>query len=358
MVILILLLSKKDNIGTGFSAFIFGYDQASGNPLPWLLQLYQNAAGDPDSAGFWAVFILVILMFLDPDIRKAPRKVLLALADAGAIISQLFLLLIAVSVIDISVNFTNFTGILTVDILNWLRDISNFTLFGQEITIGGSLYLMLALFTAMVATILLGMGMPTLPAYVNVVLVIGPLLVALGTSFFTAHMFIFYFDVASAITPPVALAAFAASTISKAEPLATGFSAVRTGIVMFTIPFVFAFYPELLLIEQAQLAQSVDGVASVTKNYLPGYDGTIHLDMLFWLLFRLAVALYLVASALSRHDTSSLSRFEVLLRLTLGVLVLWKDPLVANLALVAAALYLAYHYSKGTWLQKKKPVPD
>ena len=84
--------------------------------------------------------------------------------------------------------------------------------------IGGSVYLMIALVVAMFATILLGMGMPTLPAYVNVILIIGPLLVALGTSLFTAHMFIFYFAVASAITPPVAIAAFAASTISKAEP--------------------------------------------------------------------------------------------------------------------------------------------
>ena len=50
----------------------------------------------------------------------------------------------------------------------------------------------------------------------------------------------------------MAIAAFAASTISKADPLATGFAAVRAGIVVFTIPFVFAFYPELLLIEQAQ----------------------------------------------------------------------------------------------------------
>ncbi|MDP7601510.1 MAG: TRAP transporter large permease subunit, partial [Rhodospirillales bacterium] len=98
LVILILLLSTKDNVGTGFSAFLFGYDKASGDPLPWLLQVYQNAAGDPDSAGFWAVFVLVILLFLDPEIRQAPSKVIRALADAGIIIGELFLLLVAVSV--------------------------------------------------------------------------------------------------------------------------------------------------------------------------------------------------------------------------------------------------------------------
>ena len=86
-----------------------------------------------------------------------------------------------------------------------------------------------------------GNGNASVPAYVNVALLMGPLLVGLGIATFTAHMFIFYFAVASAITPPVALAAFAASTITKAEPMATGFSAVRSGIVMFAIPFVLRF---------------------------------------------------------------------------------------------------------------------
>ncbi|MDA0238849.1 MAG: TRAP transporter large permease subunit, partial [Proteobacteria bacterium] len=337
-------LSKKDSVGTGFSGFIFGYDPASGEALPWLLQVYQNAAGDPDSAGFWAVFILVILLFLDPEIRKSPRKVLSALADAGVIISELFLLLIAVSIIDVSVNFTNFTGILTIDILNWLRDIQTFSLFGTDITIGGSLYLLLALTVAMVATILLGMGMPTLPAYVNVILIIGPLLVALGTSFFTAHMFIFYFAVASAITPPVAIAAFAASTISKSEPLATGFAAVRAGIVMFTIPFVFAFYPELLLIEQAQLAQAIEGGSGAEKTFLPGYDGTVSLAMISWLLFKLVVVLYLVASALSRHDKIGLSAVGIIFRILLAILILLKIEVISIGALIVAGIYLAYHH--------------
>ncbi len=344
LVILILLLSKKDNVGTGLTGFVFGYDPAFAEALPWLLQLYQNAAGDPDSAGFWAVVILVILLFLDPEIRKAPKKVLSALADAGIIISELFLLLIAVAIIDVSVNFTNFTGILTIDILNWLREVQTFSLFGVQITIGGSLYLLLALTVAMVATILLGMGMPTLPAYVNVVLIIGPLLVALGTSFFTAHMFIFYFAVASAITPPVAIAAFAASTISKSEPLATGFAAVRAGVIMFTIPFVFAFYPELLLIEQAQYVQSIDAAYGGKKTFLPGYDGTVSLAMIGWLLFKLIVVLYLLASALSRQDRTGLSPVGIVFRILLGILILLKTPVISISALVVAGAYLTYHH--------------
>ena len=145
------------------------------------------------------------------------------------------------------------------------------------------------------------MGMPTLPAYVNVILIIGPLLAALGTANFGTYVCVL-FAVASAITPPVAIAAFAASTISKAEPLATGFASVRAGIVMFTIPFIFAFYPEILLIEAAQIMQPLDGDTSGGTVYLPGYDGTIKVASLFWVLAKLGVMLYLVATALSRQD--------------------------------------------------------
>ena len=343
VVILVLLLSTKDGIGSGILGFLVGYDPASGE-LPWLLQVAKNAAGDPDSAGFWAVALLIVLLFLDPEIRRAPAKVIRALSEAGLVIAKLFLLLVAVAVIDVCVSFTNVTGILTIDILNWLKTISTFSLFGQEVVIGGAVYLLIALVVAMLATILLGMGMPTLPAYVNVILIIGPLLVALGTSLFTAHMFIFYFAVASAITPPVAIAAFAASTISRAEPLATGFVAVRVGIVMFTIPFVFAFYPEFLLIEQAQIAQSLEGGVSAEKTYLPGYDGSVDAADLAWLVLRLAVALYLVASALSRYERFRLSFAETAVRLILAVLLLVKVQEIAITALGAAALVAALHH--------------
>ena len=97
-------------------------------------------------------------------------------------------------------------------------------------------FLFVALLVTMLMAILLGMGMPSVPAYLNVALLMGPMLVGLGIATFTAHMFIFYFAVASAITPPVAIAAFAASSLTKADPMSTAFSAVKSGIVMFIIP--------------------------------------------------------------------------------------------------------------------------
>lgn len=112
---------------------------------------------------------------------------------------------------------------------------------------GAVLFQFVALSATMMLAILLGMGMPAVPAYINVTLLRGPVLAGLGISVFNAnmfHMFIGYFAVASAMTPPVALAAVAEASITNQDPMATGFSAVGSGIVMFVIPFVFAMYPD------------------------------------------------------------------------------------------------------------------
>ena len=180
--------------------------------------------------------------------------------------------------------------------------------------------------------------MPAVPAYINVALLMGPLLVGLGIATFTAHMFIFYFAVASAITPPVALAAFAASTITKAEPMATGFSAVRSGIVMFTIPFVFAFYPELLLIDQALIDPT-----SASNAPLPGYENGIDFIGLAWLLLRLVLSLYLVATALAQFDSKSLTLVEVFIRLVLALAILMKPEIIQFAAIIFSAGLLSWH---------------
>jgi TRAP-type uncharacterized transport system fused permease subunit len=186
--------------------------------------------------------------------------------------------------------------------------------------------------------------MPAVPAYINVALLLGPVLAGLGISVFTAHMFIFYFAVASAITPPVALAAFAAASITKAEPMATGFSAVKSGIVMFVIPFIFALYPEILLIDDAVIDAAASASGAVV--YLAGYDGTINLMGLALLLARLVLALYLVSSALSRFDRRQLSLAEVGIRLGLAVLLMMRHEFIYISAAIAAVGVIAFHATR------------
>ena len=304
--------------------------------LPWFLQLVQNAAGDAGSAGWWAVFVLCFALFLDPEVRAKPIKLLDSFSDAGKLISTLYLMFLAVLIIDFCLKFTGMPFFISLDVLQWLQSLS----LGDG---GSSVFQFFALFVTMLLAILLGMGMPAVPAYINVALLMGPVLAGLGISIFAANMFIFYFAVASAITPPVALAAFAAASITKAEPMATGFSAVRSGIVMFIIPFVFALYPELLLIEAAVIDPKSIG-SSI--EFLPGYDGQVYWGAILWLLARLGLALYLIASALAQFDRVRLPFWEVLLRLVFAGCVMLGDPVFHGVAIVIAIGWLVLHFAK------------
>jgi TRAP-type uncharacterized transport system fused permease subunit len=107
-----------------------------------------------------------------------------------------------------------------------------------------SLFLLLVL-TALVS-ILLGMGMPTSAIYLLLATMIAPSLIKLGVHPIAAHMFVLYFGLMSMITPPVAIAAFAAASLSGAKPMETGAMAVRLGWIAYVIPFVFVLSPSLL----------------------------------------------------------------------------------------------------------------
>ncbi len=107
---------------------------------------------------------------------------------------------------------------------------------------------LLALFFAMCIAILLGMGMPTTAAYAVAASVVAPGLVNLGIPQLTAHFFVFYFAVVSAITPPVALASYAAAGISGANPMETSMASFKIGISAFVVPFMF-FYNSAILMD-------------------------------------------------------------------------------------------------------------
>jgi TRAP transporter 4TM/12TM fusion protein len=108
--------------------------------------------------------------------------------------------------------------------------------------------LLLALVLTMMAGIVLGMGMPTTPAYIVMVSLLVPALIKLGAPIPAAHMFAFYFAILSAITPPVALAVYAAAGLAKSNLWETGWAAVRVGAAGFIVPFMFIYEPALLMI--------------------------------------------------------------------------------------------------------------
>ncbi len=107
--------------------------------------------------------------------------------------------------------------------------------------------LVLALVLAAFCSILLGMGLPTAASYLMVIFVAGPAILELGVGLLQTHLFVFYYAVLSAITPPVALAVFAAAAITGERTLGIALSALRLSVVAFLLPFAWVFHPEINL---------------------------------------------------------------------------------------------------------------
>lgn len=107
--------------------------------------------------------------------------------------------------------------------------------------------LVAALALIMVSSIVLGMGLPSAVCYLLMATLIGPVLADLGVIPLAAHLFIFYFGMLSMVTPPVALAGYTAASIAGAGIMATSFAAFRFALVGFTLPYMFVFEPELLM---------------------------------------------------------------------------------------------------------------
>lgn len=246
------------------------------------------------TAGFWAVVVLVGLSVINPEVRRNPMRVwrsFISGCESGAT------LLIALATIGILVASLDSTG-LGLKLASLISDIRGESLFS-------------ALLVAMIGALILGMGMPTLPAYLIIILVMGPAIQALGVSVLTAHMFVFYYGVASSLTPPVAIAAYAAAPIAGANPLMTSLMSFRLGMAKFIIPFIFAFYPTILIIEV------FDPLAFA------------------WIVVRTMFCIWLFSSALSAYDRGKLSWPEVLLRFAAAFAVLMT---AASIHLPAIAL--------------------
>ena len=124
----------------------------------------------------------------------------------------------------------------------------------------------IALLLTAIAGIVLGLGLPTTPAYIVMVALLVPALVKLGAVTPAAHMFAFYFAILSAITPPVALAVFAAAVLAKADMWDAGWAAMRIGAAGYIVPFMFIYEPALLMIGPWQV--TVLAFASATLGII------------------------------------------------------------------------------------------
>jgi len=143
--------------------------------------------------------------------------------------------------------------------------------------------LFVALFLTMIAGMILGMGIPTTPAYIIMTALLVPAIVKLGVVVPAAHMFAFYFAILSAITPPVALAVFAASGIAKSDLWSTGWAAVKIGAAGFIVPYMFVYSPSLLMIgDWPTIASSCVSAVIGVVLFAGGLHGYLITATNFW----------------------------------------------------------------------------
>jgi len=253
------------------------------------------------NAGAYALavaFVMCVILF--PKFRN-PKRWWDALVDAGRGAATL---MVVVAAIGFVIGVVNMTGV--------------GLMFAERVLAFSGSSLSLSLVMVMLASLFLGMGVPTGAAYLIIAIVLGPALEGLGVPAVAAHLFVLYFGVMSSVTPPVALSAFAAAPIAQAGPMETGWAAVRLAAAGFIIPYVFVYHPDILLI--------VEGAT---------FFGVV------WACGAFALSTWGLVTAIGGWEVQSLNPAQRAVRLVAGLAVLSVDArlaIPAALALVAASL--------------------
>ncbi|RGY97718.1 hypothetical protein DXA13_13620 [Clostridium sp. AM58-1XD] len=200
--------------------------------IPLIMILVLMLSGySPMKAGVYGVLSVVLVTAIKKNTRMDLKKIVRAMVNAGRSIVPVSS---ACACAGIIIGIVRFTGI-GLKFSSAVLSISN-----------GNL--MVGLTLCMCASLILGMGLPTAAAYVIQAALTAPALVTLGLQPIQAHLFIFYFSCIAVITPPVALAAYAAAPIAGGNAIKVGVKAFRLGLASFIVPYMFGFGPGLLLL--------------------------------------------------------------------------------------------------------------
>ncbi|MEJ2121229.1 MAG: TRAP transporter fused permease subunit [Alphaproteobacteria bacterium] len=216
-----------------------------------LISLFWGNA-EPERAALYATASIVVLGVLMPygTERLSLRTIVDTFWETGLATMELILIVAAAGFV---IGILNITGL-------------GFALTLFLVTTAGNSLIVILLVAAGIC-IVLGMGMPTSGVYVLLAALVGPALIEAGAQPLGAHLFILYFGMMSMITPPIALAAFAAAALTKAGAMETGFAAMRLGWVAYVVPFLFIFAPTILL-DGEPLAIAWDSARALIGIYL------------------------------------------------------------------------------------------
>ena len=255
---------------------------------PLVAIIYSLAAGySINRAGFWAITATIVFGLLNRDFRNNFGRIWGKLIVGGIAVARLLSIVAGLGVFIGVVEGTGLGPKIGTDMALLVDD-----------------NILLALMLTMVASLVLSMGMPTLPAYATIITIMGVFLAQLadaGTPILAVHLFVIYFGVLSPVTPPVALAAYAAAPIASAHPFETALSALRLCFVAFIIPYAFFFNPQLLFgqvdFEAVQFLTAVVILALCVWSITSGMVGWSLRPIAVWeRALRVAAGIGLVAS--------------------------------------------------------------
>ncbi len=182
----------------------------------------------------------------------------------------------------------------------------------------------------MLTCLVLGMGIPTIPNYIITSSIAGPALLDLGVPLLVSHMFVFYFGIMADLTPPVALAAFAASPIARAPGLTIGLHCMRIAVAGFVIPFMAVYTPALMLQDGGPLAQAI------------GYPAAVA-----YIVVKALLSVTLWGAAAIGYGLRPLTWPERLLAAAAAFSLVVAMPITDEVGFALAAAFFAWHWWRG-----------
>ncbi len=215
-------------------------------PLVAILFLLMEGA-TPTKAALWGIVIAIVASSFRKSTRMKPIQLVEGLENGA---KGILGVLVACATAGIIIGVVTKTGV-------------GLKLAGGLIELAGGMLLPVMFFT-MITSLILGMGVPTTANYVITATIAAPALIQLGVPIIAAHMFVFYFGIIADITPPVALAAYAASGISGGNPMKTGIVAAKLAIAAFIVPYIFVYAPVILMVKATPMEVMVAAVSAVT----------------------------------------------------------------------------------------------
>ncbi|WP_420327833.1 TRAP transporter permease [Mameliella sp.] len=269
-------------------------------------------------AGFYGLVVAVVsAAVLFREFRSASR-IWHAFVDAGRMAASIVVIVTAIGLIVGLIQTSGFSGRLS-----------------QLLAEAASGPLPLVLVVVAFGAIILGMGLPPGATYFIIVIALSSGIDTVGIAPLTLHLFVVFFAMMSTVTPPVALAAFAAAPIAGADPIKTGFEAAKIALAGFLIPFVFVYHPAVLY--KLQVVFEWFGEDPVNSRAMIDI-ATVTWFEFFWIIAAFVLAMWLIASALAGYDRTRITPAERVLRLALGGAALLPQMAIAG---PAAALGLA-----------------